>query len=151
MCATVLFSFLKINAGRKRGVRQKDLAGLSTPTKQKSWQAPINHRIGLMVNLTRKKKFFFNFFLWLMKLQTCLQSTKLKTSVKMKTEVPAWLQRVEIYEKINIMSFFWSDTVCGGEFYGERLTTSTFSSAEASLQTGQNPLWPNPSDSAISC
>lgn len=59
MCATVLFSFLKINAGRKRGVRQKDLAGLSTPTKQKSWQAPINHRIGLMVNLTRKKIIFF--------------------------------------------------------------------------------------------
>lgn len=149
MCATVLLSFLKINTGRKRGFRQKDLAGLSTPTKQKSWQDKSSDRFN--GKLDKTKRFLFNFFIWLTKLQTCLQSTKLKTSVKMKPEVPAWLQRVKIYKNLNIMRFFWPDTICGGEFYGERQMTFTFSSAKASQQTVQDTLWLSPSDSAVSC
>lgn len=56
-------------------------------------------------------KRFFKLFSQIHEASDCLQSAKLKPSVKMKTEVPIWLQRVEIYEEINIMRGFFDQTL----------------------------------------
>lgn len=102
MCDMVLLSFLKIKAGRKRGFMQKDLSRLLPPPPSPSRKPDSPWEIIWQVQQWTwqdKKDIFLKFFLWFMRLHTCLKSTVLKIPLEIKTEEPARLQRVEIYEK----------------------------------------------------
>jgi len=58
----------------------------------------------------------------------------------MKTDIPARLQRVEIYEKINTMSFFDQTLFVEESFIVKGIQYLHFPLAKASLETARKPL-----------